>query len=523
MNARFGCMLIALALAAPLSADLGGITTTPINIPAQPFGIVVGSDGNLWVLTSKGNLGKLTPDGTYKEFPLQFGLNNGGSSNANYISSGSDGNLWITGQNGHIERITTNGAVTDFAVAPSLYFPFNPVAGADGAIWFFDRQFPGPNVSSAWKLGRIDIYGQVTTYDLGISGDSLAGLVSGGDGNLWFIDETKSQVVKFSMVTKSVAGTFAIPSASNQKQDDQMILGWDGNVWFTRGTSIDRVTLDGAITEFHTPSGGQPSAILMSGDNNIWFTEPSSGKLGQLVMSSITPGGSATINESSTIFSADVHVLLIVPPAFAGLSAAAHALDIAPNDKCPPTVHIGFDTFGRPFITFTPPAPDCVPVSLAEVHPVFSGNNNVTALDVAANFLGSPVNQRRVGSVEPFALHPFAQTPTLTVVLNLAVAPGVAITNVSASDPSATVSFSALKATITSSTSVTAIVSLSSPSAAQPGSVAGAVVLSSNLPDPDPRQHIASFFGDPSSLGGRRGAIPPNLSDVVVTPVKRGH
>ena len=44
MNAPFGCMLIALALAAPLSADLGGITTTPINIPAQPFGIVVGSD-----------------------------------------------------------------------------------------------------------------------------------------------------------------------------------------------------------------------------------------------------------------------------------------------------------------------------------------------------------------------------------------------------------------------------------------------------------------------------------------------
>src|SRR5581483_2992776 len=197
----------------------------------------------------------------------------------------------------------------------------------------FDRPgftFPAPN----WSLGRIDIYGQLTTYSLGFN-DNVTGLVSGGDGNLWFIDLTKNQVVKFSLVTKAVAGTFAIPSASNQNGDNQTILAWDGNVWFTRGTALDRITPDGTITEFHVPSGGQPAALLMSGDNTIWFTEPSSGKLGQLVLSSVTPGGSATINESSANLS-DVVQLFLLPPAFAG-SSGAHKLGIVPNANCTET------------------------------------------------------------------------------------------------------------------------------------------------------------------------------------------
>src|SRR5947209_3059932 len=46
-------------IAAPLSADLGGITTKPINIPSKVLGMTVGPDGNVWILTVKtGNLGK---------------------------------------------------------------------------------------------------------------------------------------------------------------------------------------------------------------------------------------------------------------------------------------------------------------------------------------------------------------------------------------------------------------------------------------------------------------------------------
>jgi virginiamycin B lyase len=518
MKAHIGSALIVLALiAAPLSADLGGITTTPINLPAKVYAATVGPDGNVWILTDQGKLGKLTPAGAYTEFPLQFGTS------VFSLTSGIDGNLWIPGPNGHVERVTTSGVVTDFAVAPNFYFPYPAVSGADGAIWFYGNQRPSAGGSNTWKLGRIDIYGQFTTYDLGISdlsgsGDFLRSLVSGGDGSLWFIDETKNQVIKFSLVTKSIAGRFPIPSASSGS-DDQMVLGWDGNVWFTRGTSIDRVTPDGTIMEFHVPSGGKPAAILMAGDGNIWFTEPDSGVLGQLVMSSITSGGSATFNESAAGIAPDVQQLFInVPPAFAdSTGASAQVLNVVPNaDICRYTVVV-VDSNGHMRKLKIDVGGGCS-VALEQVF--LQAIPNAVAIDMKQ--LITPAAQG--STIGASGVRGPDQAAALTATLNLSAQPGMTISNVSTSDPSATVSFSGLKATITSSmSSVTATVSVSPPPGGQIGSIAGAAVLASSVTDPDPRQHVSSFFLDASSLGGRRGAIPPDLSDVVNAPIHRGH
>ena len=303
-----------------------------------------------------------------------------------------------------------------------------------------------------------------------------------------------------------------------------MILGWDGNVWFTRGTSIDRVTVDGAITEFHVPSGGQPSAILMSGDNNIWFTEPSSGKLGQLVMSSITPGGSATINESSAIFPAAVHGLFILPPAFASSSGAAHTLGI--KQTCPPMTIMAPDTFGvmvKVTVQYPPPCESVKTQLFGQIESINSGNAllDMTFVMFGSGAFSNSLQVAEIGSTSE--VHASDQATIVTAILNLTGGPGVTISNVSTNDPSATVSFNGLKATIASSmSSMTAKISLSPLQGMPLGSIAGAAVISSNVTDPDPRNHIASFFLDTSS-GGRRGAIPPDLSDVVVTPVKRGH
>ena len=164
-------------------------------------------------------------------------------------------------------------------------------------------------------------------------------------------------------------------------------------------------------------------------------------------------------------------------------------------------------------------------MSLSEVHPTTAKNTNLSQLEFAAIVIGTPeipaLNSGRAGSSQPLDPHPFAQLVTLTAVLNLAAAPGVTITNVSASDPSATVSFGALKATITSSTSVAANVTVSTPSGTQPRIIAGGVVLSSNLPDPDPRQHITSFYFDTSSSGSHV-ALPSNPPNAVIKPVARG-
>ncbi len=356
----------------------------------------------------------------------------------------------------------------------------------------------------------------------GPGGDFLRSLVSGGDGNLWFIDETKSQVVKFSMVTKSIAGTFAIPPSSGSA--DQMILGWDGNVWFTRGTSIDRVTPDGTITEFPIPSGGRPTAILMSGDGNIWFTEPSSGKLGQLVMSSITAGGTATINE--TAFTPDVEeIFLNLPPAFAGSSGAAQALAITPNDTCPPFTKLGVGSIlGNPIVITIPTPPPCYDETrfthVLLTFPKDESEQWKTVINLALAIASPPGSN----SIRPRASA--AASGAVTATVNISAPPGTTISSVDTSDPSLTAAFSGLTASITKSSmatgdSFTAAIHVTGPPGAQSPALAGAIVASSSIPDSNPLYHIASFFIDGSSLGGRV-ALPSNPPNIVITPVSRG-
>jgi len=513
MRTHIASALIVFALlAVPLSADLSGITTKPLSFPSFASEMTIGPDGNIWMLTDKGNLGKLTSAGTYTEFPMPWGTQNlGGMAipNAQNLTSGIDGNLWLIGLNGHIGRVTPAGVFTDFAVSPSFYYNPVMVSGADGALWFFNRPSPGPGASNAWKLGRIDIYGQVTTFDIGISNDQLRGLVSGGDGNLWFIDENKSQVVKFSIATKSVAGTFAIPSASNQDGDDQMVLAPDGNVWFTRGTSIDRIKTDGTITEFHVPSGGHPTGIVTGGDGNIWFTEHTAGKIGQLVVSSITPGGSATINETGAIVPYGEE-LFALPPGFANGSGKTGAQDVKPCPELTYLVRLSppNSTSGNATVVSTAPVTACADIgTITSIKSVLA--NGVTYYAVEINvFNGGPNDAVNVSAI-----------------CNLTAIPGTTILDVVVDDGSVIKASSGLTVTLTKSSladgaDFSAAVTLRNPPGLASNNIIGSTIAFSDLPDPKPKNNVSSDSTGSSVLG--RTAIQPDLSDIVITPILRG-
>lgn len=518
MKTHIGSALIAIALAVPLSADIPGATTKQLNFPAFASEMTIGPDGNIWIRTDSGNLGRITPDGAYKEFPLQFGLGRGNFPNAAAITSGIDGNLWVTGLNGHIERVTTSGTVTDFAVASIFDGPATIVSGADGALWFFNHGgFPPTN----WKLGRIDIYGQVNAYDLG-STDQLRGLVSGGDGNLWFVNDSKNQVVKFSIVTRSMAGVFPIPSASNQDGDGAMAVGPDGNLWLTRGNAIDRVKVDGTITEFHVPSGGKPAAIALGADANIWFTEPSSARLGQLVVSSITSGGNATINETGAIL-ANAYDLFALPARFA---ASAKSGTLGMSIPCPGILFVSRDSppvFG-PSNAHGVSAPGLDPCDQANLSAVFLSEVTDQDIQDEIDFEVDVVTFALTGAFSS-NVHPFSQAPIVTAVVNLTAGPGVSISRVESSDPSAIVSISGLSATISSAvpegSRMSAKVRLARTPGTPRGTMGGGVVISSKIVDPNPGGHVKPLFLDPSS-SRLRVAIPPLSSDIVLNPFQRG-
>ena len=68
-------------------------------------------------------------------------------------------------------------------------------------------------------------------------------------------------------------------------------MGADGNYWFTLSNSnqVARITPNGHISYFVTPTLSNPAYITLGPDGNIWFGEGSTGKI-----ASVTPAGVIT-------------------------------------------------------------------------------------------------------------------------------------------------------------------------------------------------------------------------------------
>lgn len=82
--------------AAPTTA--GTITQHVVpTIEAEPFGITLGPDGNLWFTESNASkIGRLSARAGFKEYPLSTP-----NSMPIGITTGPDGNLWFTEAGGH--------------------------------------------------------------------------------------------------------------------------------------------------------------------------------------------------------------------------------------------------------------------------------------------------------------------------------------------------------------------------------------------------------------------------------------
>lgn len=138
----------------------GGVVTefsAGISNPSQPAEIAAGPDGNLWFTEPGGNrIGRITPGGAVTEFssglttgaPDPF---NGQPSRANPlgIAVGPDGNMWFTefGTN-RVGRITMSGVITEFSAGiTGLAQPTGITAGPDGSVWFTEQ--------STNRIGRL--------------------------------------------------------------------------------------------------------------------------------------------------------------------------------------------------------------------------------------------------------------------------------------------------------------------------------------------------------------------------------
>jgi streptogramin lyase len=264
----------------------------PVSSPiAEPIGITLGPDGNLWFTESGPNnsprIGRITPAGVVTGFAA--GLT--AERQPVEIAAGPNGNLWFTEPGaGQIGRITTAGVVTEFStgITPDSE-PFGITAGPDGNLWFTEDS----------AIGRITPSGVITEFTNGVtpSGEPT-GITVGPDGNLWFteLDDKIGRITPWGAVTEFSAGI--TPGA----QPEGITAGPDGNLWFTEDSAIGRITPAGVVTEFSAGilRGGSPDGITVGPDGNLWFAEQVGDRIGRITTAGVATEFSAGISASGS-------------------------------------------------------------------------------------------------------------------------------------------------------------------------------------------------------------------------------
>ncbi len=253
------------------SGSIGKVTpagnVTVLAPDAGDGGIAVGPDGVAW-FTQGGALGRITPAGAITSYPIP---GNGFLSTS--IATGTDGSVWfgetqVTPGSSSVNMIfsmTTGGVATAHSTKGQ---PASIVLGEDGSILFSEASFSRTNLGNyipggSW-IGRIDSSGNLTEYPV-----SAGELIGGPDGAIWY---TTGTGIARMTVDGTVTATYSIGSLTVT----YMIAGSDGAIWFSdaKDNLIARMTTTGTITQYPLPTpNSSPSALAATPDGAIWFTE----------------------------------------------------------------------------------------------------------------------------------------------------------------------------------------------------------------------------------------------------------
>jgi streptogramin lyase len=289
----------------------GVITEYPLPSYFLPWGITAGPDGALWY-ASYGNalIGRITTAGVVTQYTLSSRATGG-------IAVGPDGALWFS-EGPKIGRITVGGVITEYALPADFPDAWGITAGPDGAMWFTG----GIYFSVGAKIGRITTAGVVTVYPVPTLSCGPVGITVGPDRTLWFTTygDYSCPVVRYN--TDGTINRFG--SGAGFK----ITAGPDGALWFTGyGYKIGRLTVDGTfevVVERDDPNSAYYGiGIAVGPDRNLWFTEPDTNRIGQVVLPNPTlPVTTTTLVSSlnpsfagqTVTFKATVNSIAGVPP-----------------------------------------------------------------------------------------------------------------------------------------------------------------------------------------------------------------
>jgi len=227
------------------------------NPDSAPFHMATGSDKKVW-FTEQGvaRIGRITQNGVITEYAIPSG-----SSGIDIAPRASGtlagGTLWFT-EISKIGKISTStGHVTELPL-PSGDFADGGIAmGPDGDMWFTDHH--------SNSIGRITPTGTVTEYLLPTAGADPLDIVAGPDGNLWFVGGSfeVGKITTAGVITEYPGGQYF---------QQAIAAGPDGNLYASTLYGVERITTQGVITSYTSPTTIVWGDIVLGPDKQMWLT-----------------------------------------------------------------------------------------------------------------------------------------------------------------------------------------------------------------------------------------------------------
>ena len=280
--------LLAFLFSLPTQADLASAeSVNRVEVfelpsgPSNPSQVATTSGGYTWVLyedrpphhlvPGTPRIGRLVPGGRIEEFTMPAGYPLPGE-----VAGGAGGDLWFQAK----QRIGLIDTAGEAAYVASPDEPGHLAPGPGGSVWFTGETGASPEHNHPIQnvVGLLDTSGVVAEFPL--PGNSfLDTTAAGAAGNLWFLQSSPSMIGRI-----TPQGQISRFPLLNGQRPLHLTEGPEGDGWFTTGNAIDRVSLDGEITEFPLPKKTYAEQIAM-GDGRLWFTN------GPNLVGTITPNG----------------------------------------------------------------------------------------------------------------------------------------------------------------------------------------------------------------------------------------
>jgi virginiamycin B lyase len=167
----------------------------------------------------------------------------------------------------------SRGSVAAFALPRDDHGWMSITAGPDGNLW---------TTNGVDAIVKMTPHGRVTLFHTGANGAPLE-LVAGPDGNLWF---TNFQSIG-RITPDGRIDTFPTPTPRAGIRG--LVVGADGNLWFAESAvgKIGRARPSGSIDEFPLPGALSPTELTTGTDGNVWFLAPD-------VVGRVTPSGTVS-------------------------------------------------------------------------------------------------------------------------------------------------------------------------------------------------------------------------------------